>query len=95
MRRLLPLLLFVGCQQATSTAPAPPADHTPVFRRHHALEVGCERCHGPDPCLRCHRSALPDDHRPGFAGAPHAIRARLDPDRCATCHTRPHCGICH
>jgi len=81
--------------EPTPTPPSPPPDHTPAFVDEHRAEVGCERCHGPDPCVRCHRADPPVDHRPGFTGPTHGIEARLDPDRCATCHTGPLCARCH
>lgn len=100
MRRAAPALLalaLAACQRSgpAPTPAAPPPDHTPAFVASHAAETGCEACHGEDACLRCHRSRPPRDHRPGFAGLPHAVEARLDPDRCATCHTGSICARCH
>ncbi len=94
----LPTLLLAalaGCGQTTPTPPAAPADHTPAFVDEHRALTGCDDCHGVDACVRCHRARPPADHRPGFVGAPHGIAARLDADRCATCHTGPLCGRCH
>ncbi|MCA9541745.1 MAG: hypothetical protein KC620_22770 [Myxococcales bacterium] len=89
--------LLVACEPPRPTPPsaAPPADHTPFFVRHHEAADGCAACHGPEPCARCHHARPPADHRPGFAGAPHAAAARLEPDRCAVCHAGPLCARCH
>jgi mono/diheme cytochrome c family protein len=99
MKRLFAVVWLAACTPPeTSSRPAPPADHGPAFTRTHGLAVAsadCARCHGPEPCVRCHRGRPPADHLPGFAGAAHAAAARLDPRRCAVCHTDSLCGRCH
>jgi hypothetical protein len=97
-------LLALGALLAACTPPppsperaAPPSDHGPAFvLRHDGRPAAeCATCHGPEPCVRCHRADPPRDHRPGFAGPAHAAAARLDVRRCAACHTPPLCARCH
>ena len=97
---LLSALGTLGCARQPAPTPsesARPADHTPTFAIAHDLaeRVDCARCHGPDPCARCHTAMAPRDHLPGFARRPHAFSARRDPDRCATCHQTSFCADCH
>ena len=90
-------LALCGCTlpPLEEARPAPPADHGPGFVRwHEAPAAECSRCHGPEPCARCHAQRAPADHGPGYAGLPHALAAATA-DRCATCHTPTLCTACH
>jgi len=77
-------------------------DHGPRFERAHrelALQQRerCAACHAERDCLRCHDGTTkPQSIHPNDYVSIHAVPARQDEPRCASCHRRQtFCVSCH
>jgi hypothetical protein len=99
LRTLLGVMLCTLPLACAEVALTPPPDHDLRFTRQHTptpeAARDCARCHGPDPCLRCHRTQRPLDHDPAFSRFEHGFAAQHAPDRCAQCHSPSSCAHCH
>ena len=84
---------------------AKPADHTLLFRKHHAdqaaaRDANCRFCHQEvsgakeDSCFQCHQVMKPRDHSLMFRDD-HGREAQADGTRCASCHAPETCAACH
>lgn len=76
--------------------------HGPLFsRKHGGVARGkrryCESCHQPKACLKCHAGSLrPMSIHSGDYTRRHALDARRDQPRCASCHrSQTFCLGCH
>jgi len=76
--------------------------HDSLFRSSHGQVAGneprlCQMCHGPRDCSDCHDGRLrPRAIHPGDWLRAHKVAARLDANRCASCHRdQSNCATCH
>lgn len=82
--------------------PRIPVSHVPRWMQLHAIEAGwdqtgCQNCHTQSDCQDCHAgdNVRPRTHRLNYA-FDHALEARGNEMRCATCHEDPQfCVACH
>lgn len=78
------------------------AIHDPAFLREHAVPAKrdkqyCNSCHNEDFCLTCHDGVGRDARfHPGDWLALHGSRAKIDDNRCQSCHRlQTYCMDCH